>query len=101
MGGYNDDRDTGGQGVAFQGFANLDPVHVGHQQVKQDQIGQFLAGTRNGFGPARGLRDLVKGLHQIYFQDDAVCSNIICDQDTSRHFYSHLLTIALFRFSFW
>lgn len=54
LGGDDDNGDVAGFFVRFHLLVYFPPVHIGHHQVKQDQVGQFFTNQPETFLPARG-----------------------------------------------
>ena len=82
QGGHHDHRNVAAGRIRFQPAAYLDPIHFRQKQVQQDKVGIVIARQFKGFFASLCLQGFIAGLRQLDLQDDAVCRDIVNNQDS-------------------
>ena len=79
--GNEDNRDVAGGFLLLQQPAELQPVHLRHEDIEQDQVRPFFPHQKQGLLAVQGSANLVALLFQEALEDALVDLGILDNQD--------------------
>jgi hypothetical protein len=74
-----------GRAVSLELAVDLEPVHLGHHHVEQDEVGQLRRANGECRGAAAGGQDIEIFTGKLGAQQLDVDVNVVDDEDACRH----------------
>jgi hypothetical protein len=79
--GHQDDRYEGQIRIVFQAPADLNPIHLGHHDVEDNEVRRLGLDLRERFHPVAGRSDVIAVHGKARLKDIQIGRVIVCNQD--------------------